>query len=309
MNPKVSIIMATYNRAHFIVETLLSVQNQTFLNWECLIIDDGGSDNTFEVISPLLAKDLRFTFLKRPDNYAKGLPGCRNFGLDSAKGEFIIFFDDDDIVHPQNLEICTQELEAPNIFFCRYVREVFEGDFDNNFDFSKAYTSFEISKSLIGEVLFHKIPFNSCAVIWRRECFEKNRFIETLMYAEEWELYSRILSQDFKGISIEKCLFFGRKHPESNTGEFYRNNSIRRASKAAAILLVIENLQDKNLLSKPILRYFISMSSGFKEFDLFSKILHLLKAKTAQKIKWKIFYYTLPLRMPLYKIKKSITKN
>ena len=82
MKPIVTIIMATYNRAHFIVETLQSIQNQTFENWECIIIDDGGTDNTNEVIAPILEKDTRFQFVKRTDSYQKGLPGCRNYGLD-----------------------------------------------------------------------------------------------------------------------------------------------------------------------------------------------------------------------------------
>ncbi len=96
--------MATYNRAHLITETLRSIQAQTYTNFECSIIDDGGTDNTAEIIAPFL-EDTRFTFQKRPSTYGKGLPGCRNYGLDLAKGEFVIFFDDDDIIHPQNLEI------------------------------------------------------------------------------------------------------------------------------------------------------------------------------------------------------------
>ena len=77
--------MATYNRAHFIVETLRSIQNQIFESWQCLIIDDGGTDNTLEIITSILNKDSRFKFLKRPDNYKKGLPGCRNYGIDLVK--------------------------------------------------------------------------------------------------------------------------------------------------------------------------------------------------------------------------------
>ncbi len=52
--PEVSIIMATYNRAHLIEESLISIQNQTFENWECIIIDDGSTDETSEVIKTFL---------------------------------------------------------------------------------------------------------------------------------------------------------------------------------------------------------------------------------------------------------------
>ncbi|MDP5096524.1 MAG: glycosyltransferase family 2 protein, partial [Flavobacterium sp.] len=76
--------MATYNRAHFIVETLHSIQQQTFTDWECIIIDDGGTDNTKEVLTPILEQDNRFQFLKRPNTYLKVFPCCRNYGLDLA---------------------------------------------------------------------------------------------------------------------------------------------------------------------------------------------------------------------------------
>lgn len=307
--PTVTIIMATYNRAHFIVETLLSIQKQTFTEWECLIIDDGGTDNTVEVITPLLEKDSRFKYFKRKDNYLKGLPGCRNYGLDLAKGEYIIFFDDDDIPHPQNLELCVLELSDSNISFCRYIREVFVGDFNYTFDYSKTYTSFYIDKKDIEKMLNNELQFNSCAVMWRAGCFEKKKYVETLMYAEEWELYSRILSTGIKGVSIERCLFFGRKHPHSNTGEYNRNNAIRRASHTQAILLVVQNLKEKQLLTYSLKRYFIAFSIDFEEYKLFKNILNILELTIFEKLKWQIFYAILPLRLALYRMRKAIKKK
>jgi glycosyltransferase involved in cell wall biosynthesis len=308
MKPKVTIIMATYNRAHFIVETLESIQAQSFKDWECLIIDDGGTDNTAAVIAPVLEQDKRFQLLKRPDVYLKGLPGCRNYGLDLAKGEYIIFFDDDDIVHPQNLELCVLELNKNDISFCRYIRNVFFGDFDFNFDYSKVYTSLYIDLKDMERILKNELPFNSCAVMWKKDCFTNHRFVEHLMYAEEWELYSRIVSSGIRGISIEKCLFFGRKHPASNTGEFYKDDPIRRASYAKAILLVVNNLKEKQLLSYSLKRYFIQVSLGFKEFNLFNPILDILELSTFEKLKWQMFYATLPLRLFAFGNWKKIKK-
>jgi glycosyltransferase involved in cell wall biosynthesis len=305
-HPRVTIIMATYNRAHFIVETLQSIKSQSYTDWECLIIDDGGIDNTKEVITPILENDNRFQYLKRSDTYKKGLPGCRNYGLDVAKGDYIIFFDDDDIPHPQNLELCVKELQDSDISFCRYIRNVFFNDFHYQFDYSKQYTSFYIDKNDIERMLKNELPFNSCAVMWKAACFENNQFTENLMYAEEWELYARIISSGFRGISIEKCLFFGRKHPESNTGEYIRNNPVRRESYSEAILLVIQNLKKKQLLSYSLKRYFIILSKDFKEYNLFGNILNNLELSTFEKLNWKIFFTTLPLRLKLYKLKKAI---
>ncbi len=306
MKPTVTIIMATFNRAHFILETISSIQNQTYFDWECIIIDDGGTDNTLEVIRLVLQQDSRFKFLKRPDSYKKGLPGCRNYGLDLAHGDYIIFFDDDDIVHPQNLELCVKELQQSNFSFCRYTREVFFNEFNYNFDYSKIYSSFIIDFNDVGKILKHDLPFNSCAVMWKASCFEKNRFVEHLMYAEEWELYSRIISTGIKGISINKCLFYGRKHTNSNTGEFFQNNPVRRVSQADAVVLVIQNLNEKYLLTNSLIQYFITVSIGFKEYNLFNQILRTLDLGLLEKLRWNFFYMSYPLRFPIYKMKKKI---
>ncbi|WP_291102528.1 MULTISPECIES: glycosyltransferase family 2 protein [unclassified Flavobacterium] len=309
MKPKVSIIMATYNRAHFIVETLLSIQNQTFVDWECLIVDDGGTDSTRDTINSILEQDNRFQYSKRPDSYIKGLPGCRNYGLDLAKGDYIIFFDDDDIAHPQNLELCVLELIDNEISFCRYIRSVFSEDFDYAFDYSKKHTSFYIDKNDIERMLKNVLQFNSCSIMWKAACFENNRFAENLMYAEDWELYSRIVSSGYRGVSIEKCLFYGRKHPNSNTGEYDRKNAMRRASYAEAILLVVQNLKEKQLLTYSLKRYFIATALDFEEYNLFKRILNILELPTFEKTQWQIFYVILPLRLKIYRVKKGIKKR
>lgn len=309
MKPKVTIIIATYNREKYFLETLLSIKNQTFADWECLIIDDGSTDNTVEIIKPVLAQDYRFQYYLRSAFYAKGTSGCRNYGLDLAKGENIIFFDDDDVVHPQNLEICVRELSKNNISFCRYVRNVFFDEFDHIFDYSKEYASFYIGINDIEKMLKNELQFNSCSVMWKATCFESARFNERISFADEWELYSRILSSGINGISIEKCLFYGRKHYDSITGQYYRNDSIRRASYAEAILLVVQNLKEKKLLSYSLKRYFIAFSIEFKEFELFKNILYTLDLPTFEKLKWQVFYAVLPLRLRLYRMRKAMIKK
>jgi len=308
-SPKVTIIVATFNREKFFLETLLSIQNQTFLDWECLIIDDGSTDKTVEIITPLLEKEPRFKYFLRSEKYKKGTSGCRNQGLDLAKGDYIIFFDDDDIPHPQNLELCVAELSKKDISFCRYIREVFFNDFDCTFDYSKSYTSFYIDVKDIEKMLKNEFQFNSCAVMWKANCFEKARFNEKISYCDEWELYSRILSTGIKGISIDKCLFYGRKHTDSITGEYNRNNSIRRASHAEAILLVVQNLKEKNLLTYSLKRYFIAFSIDFEEYDLFERILNVLKLPTFEKLKWQFFYKILPVSLWLHRKKKVLKKK
>jgi glycosyltransferase involved in cell wall biosynthesis len=305
--PQITIIMATYNRAHFIVETLQSIQAQTCTDWECLIIDDGGTDSTRETIDPILENDNRFQFFKRPDTYKKGLSGCRNYGLDLAKGDFVIFFDDDDIAHPNNLKIGVEILEKHNVDFCHYQKLSFEGQkplIQNSLIKVQQY----LTKEDLEKVLNQKIGLASCTVLWSKKCFDKIRFIESLVYAEEWECYSRLISENFRGIIISNVLYYNRKHADSNTGEFHRNNPVRRASKKEAIVLVIRNLNEKKMVSPSILRYFVTMAIDFKEYDLFNQILNIVELSTFKKLKWQLFYITLPLRLSVYKLKKETQK-
>ena len=305
MTPLITIIMATYNRAHFIMETLHSIQQQTFADWECLIVDDGGTDNTQEVLAPLLEQDHRFQFLKRPNPYLKGLPGCRNYGLDVAQGAFIIFFDDDDIVHPDNLKTSLAVLQQEQVAFCHYQKQSFETEIPA-FEFSKPTIVQALNSTHLYDVITHQIGLASCTVLWDKRCFETIRFKETLLYAEEWECYTRILSEGFEGVCIENVLYYNRKHPNSNTGEFYSQSPIRKKSNNDAILLVVTNLKCKNLLTDSIFRYFVQVSLAYREYDLFSNLLQAASLSALETIKWRLFYFILPLRLYLYGFKKKL---
>lgn len=294
-DPVVSIIMATYNRAHLIGETLNSILKQSYSNWECLIIDDGSDDKTSEVIRNYLEKDQRLRYFERPVNYQKGLSGCRNFGLDLCAGEYIIFFDDDDIVHPRNLEICQKELRNTIYSFCRYKRETFTGKFHYNFDQEGFYNRDLLNGTeTVEDLLTNKLPFNSCAIMWRNECFANQRFKENLQYAEEWELYSRILSEGFNGISISKTLFYGRKHPESNTGEYGRRDPVRVASQKEAIRLVVKNLKTKKLLTITLLEYLLSLAITYRDRILMLDIMATANTSKSMINIYKIKYTLYP---------------
>ena len=100
-SPKITILLASLNRENFLEETLKSIIDQTYSNWECLITDDGSNEETLKIIAHYCEKDERFQYYSKPNTYPKGLAGTRNFGLDLAEGrksEFIQFFDDDDLM-------------------------------------------------------------------------------------------------------------------------------------------------------------------------------------------------------------------
>ena len=104
MNPLISIIIPTFNRAHIIGETLDSILAQTYPYWECIIIDDGSIDDSEEVIGEYVKNDGRFQYYNRPKEIIKGLTSCRNYGYSLCKGDFVSWFDSDDLYFKYALE-------------------------------------------------------------------------------------------------------------------------------------------------------------------------------------------------------------
>ena len=98
----VSIIMPSYNTAKYIGESIRSVQNQTYENWELIIIDDCSTDNSEEILKKYSLEDNRICYLKNEKN--SGAAVSRNRGLRKAKGKWIAFLDSDDLWDKEKLE-------------------------------------------------------------------------------------------------------------------------------------------------------------------------------------------------------------
>jgi len=238
-NPKVTILLATFNRAHLIVETLKSIQNQTYDNFECLITDDNSADDTEAVVNKFIETDNRFHYFKKPEKYPQGLSATRNLGLDLAekrKSEFIQFFDDDDIMHPQKLELQMKPLIANpklDLTICMYRKfhelETIEFDLEKADNNTCNINSDDILKSFY----LNNFNLNSPGPIWRLSSLNRHRFDEGLFYAEEREFYLRVfLLESIEYRPVEKVLFWYRKHAKAITTNLYPNPKIKAQSEA-----------------------------------------------------------------------------
>jgi len=96
--PLLSIIIPAYNEEQYIEQTLRSIMEQHFHNWECIVVDDGSTDNTVQIAKNLTYGYERFRICKLERNM--GLPYARNYGMLKAKGKYLMFFDSDDILEP-----------------------------------------------------------------------------------------------------------------------------------------------------------------------------------------------------------------
>jgi len=116
--PFFSIIIPTYNRAHIIGKTIQSVINQEFKEWELIIIDDGGSDNTKSVIIDF--NDIRIKYFWKK-NEERG--AARNYGVTKASGDYVFYLDSDDLIYNNHLIHAKEKLKTlnkPEFFHSRY---------------------------------------------------------------------------------------------------------------------------------------------------------------------------------------------
>jgi glycosyltransferase involved in cell wall biosynthesis len=97
-SPLVSILIPNYNKSVFLKDTLDSIINQTYKNWECIIVDDHSTDSSWQILQEYAVKDSRFKIFKRPKERKPGGNAARNYAFELSEGEFISWFDSDDLM-------------------------------------------------------------------------------------------------------------------------------------------------------------------------------------------------------------------
>ncbi|TXE05841.1 glycosyltransferase family 2 protein [Gelidibacter salicanalis] len=308
MDNSVSVIMPTFNRAHFILYTLQSFMNQSFKNWEIILIDDGSTDNTKHIIENI--KDYRIKYFIRSKEYTKGPCGCRNMGIDNALHDYILFFDDDDIAHPKLLEYSMNAFDQyEEIDFCNYGRSVFYNDSELQFKLDNSYKITTIAEEDYYKIIANILPFNTCAVVWKRTAIGSERFNETLIYSDEWEYFQRLLSNGLSGIKLEMDLIFARKHSNSSTARFLNKDSVYYKSTVRARKLAIVNLGEKLLLNKDLFKYFLNQSIILKDKSILMLTMEYYRMKSFQTFFYSIGYDIYPMLKAYYKIKSKIVRN
>lgn len=157
----ISVIIPLYNKEKTILSTLNSIRNQTLRNWECIVVDDGSSDNSCKIIEEL--HDERIRLIKKENG---GPSSARNFGLQYAKGEWIIYMDADDVFFENAFDIFEDLIKSHSSIKCfcanfkllvgknhrLYSRNTIDGLVDNPF---KRFLFQEISPRA-GTLMLHK---------------------------------------------------------------------------------------------------------------------------------------------------------
>lgn len=214
MQPLVSIIIPTFNRAHLLPQTLDSILAQSYSNWECIVVDDGSTDNSQQVLETYAQKDKRLRCFDRPASLVKGANACRNFGLTKSEGRYINFFDSDDIMLPEFLsEKMGLMIENPSTDFV-ISRTV---NFTENelitvdkYDLNANY-ALNVYNFLQGNVYWMTPD-----MLIKREALRHTKFDETLKSAQEANFFLKLLSStNLSGAFLNSVLTKRRIHQES----------------------------------------------------------------------------------------------
>jgi glycosyltransferase involved in cell wall biosynthesis len=195
MNLKVSIITPSFNRAYIIHETAESIFRQTNPNWEWVIVDDGSTDESWEVINKYAEEDSRVKVFKR-DREPKGACTCRNIAVAKCTGDFLIFLDTDDLLSSfcieQRLEAIQGNAELDFIVFPMLM-------FKNKPNDLRLLWNIDSQVSDIERILMGDPVCQGTGTIWKKESFVKaGMWSEQLLLWQDIELHLRALLKDCK---------------------------------------------------------------------------------------------------------------
>lgn len=208
-NPTVSIVIPCYNSEATLGETLDSLQEQTFHNWEAVVVNDGSTDRSESVIDSYCARDVR---IRKVDQENQGLAGARNAGLLFARGQFVNFLDADDLLLPTMLQRMLERLredESIGAVHCAWI-----------YTDPKAEDRNWVCSIPSGPDLFyrlaHRNTFACHSILFRRSSLENaGDFDVTLRHCHDWDLWLRVARTGIRFGWISEPLVLYRMMPGS----------------------------------------------------------------------------------------------
>jgi len=211
--PKISVIIATYNRAQYLPEAIDSVLNQSYQDFELVIVDDGSVDDTKAIVDKYINSNtgkIRYFYQEN-----KGPGAARNRGIKEAKGEYVAFLDSDDIWLPEKLEKQSRYLEE-NPGYAMVYTDAYE--FNRKVVTKKSKLATNDRGTMSGEILEHLgmgcFIFLSTVMVRKHVLEQIGSFNPNITIGEDWELWLKIAGKHKIGF-IDEILVGYRKHAEN----------------------------------------------------------------------------------------------
>lgn len=216
ISPEVSVVLTVYNGASHICEAIKSIQQQTFEDWELIVIDDGSTDETLAVVRAIDDDRIR---VYTQDNQGRGSALNRSLGL--ARGRYVAIIDDDDIAAPRRLERTVEFLEAnPDIDLvaARYERRY---EYDDTVETDTVYPP-ETHDEIVDELPFRN-PFAHSLVTYRRATIDELGGYRDIHSCIDYDLWVRMAVSGCRFGLIPETLGTIRKHEDRSFNFDWRN--------------------------------------------------------------------------------------
>jgi len=199
---KISVIVPCYNQELYIEECLNSILNQTISNWECIIVNDGSTDNSLDKISIFL-KDSRYTLINIKN---KGVSNARNLGIKKAKGEYILPLDGDDKISNDYLKEALTAFDDDIDTSLVYCKASFFGEKEGHWDLPEYSYEAILQRNHI-----------FCSAIYKKSVFLQGFEYDTnLIHGyEDWDFWLQILNEKSKVVRLNKTHFYYRQRENS----------------------------------------------------------------------------------------------
>lgn len=285
-NAVVSIITPVFNRSDLTLETLQSIQNQSYSNFECILIDDGSTDNSITVITDFIKQDERFQLHLRPEEKLKGANSCRNYGFEISKGEFICWFDSDDIMHPDFISNKMGVFADADVVISKHC--LFKDTIQNIVGYENRTKA---SDNLFEDYVTLKISWYTPDPLWRKSFLTgKQLFREELKKGQDRDLYIRLLMGNPKILFIDQYLTYYRQH-ENTISNTFSVEVIQSHFDALNknIELILKNKPSKELklfLLKSQLKNYRYLYPQKNSFYSFMKVFKKLFVFNLKNFKW-----------------------
>jgi glycosyltransferase involved in cell wall biosynthesis len=241
----VSIIIPTFNRAHLIGETLDSVLTQTYTNWECIVVDDGSTDEIARVMQTYVGMDTRIQYYPRPIELPKGGNVCRNFGFMLSKGDFIQWLDSDDLLDNNKLKSQLSAFEHDDNLCITTCKFGYFSDGQNKTvrDRVLTYKDFNTGLALLEAYGMHAEYFPIHVFLTKRTILETvGLWNERMVINQDSEFFTRVLLASGYVKFVDTVVFYRK----SNSG----NVSLVTTSLKAEKLIESWTLIQKHIAKK-----------------------------------------------------------
>lgn len=214
--PQISIVIPTFQRRDLLDETLRSLEAQSYSDWECIVVDDGSSDGTKELVLARVAADPRYQWIEKPKGRPRGPSASRNIGFAASKGEFVLFFDSDDLLPPDHVRTCVERLSASEAEFIAYRIRFFPDDQPDNWTDSPPM----IEEDFLGRAIAGDHAMFTQSVVWRRSLLSRiDPFDERLTMVQDLEFAVRAMLQTGPPLLADDLRVLVRRHLVSQTFE------------------------------------------------------------------------------------------